>query len=538
MFPPETSVRKWSAEDLLRDAATSKLALPDFQRGFEWRDVQVRAFLSSVLAGLPSGLLIVAPVTSLDPTQEGLDFRPLEGVDPTPAAGSPHALLLDGQQRLTALLHATRGLGPLDYFVDVDALLAEESILTEGVVFSRRRRRSFDYRAYQGVPLTALWDNTSLFEWINLERSVPYPRFPSLDNVVKALEQSVCLVSNYDFSVLQLSDDFTPPMTAQVFERLNKYGQELRTFDLVVARFRAAGWSLRSAWNDILFSYPRIERVLGDDGSLALAVAALAFSGDSRRSSILDLRAGVVSEHWHEIEAGLTRTADFLDSRGVKSAEYLPYKSLAVCIAAALVRNPHLSDDRLNEYFWSAAFSARYEVASNTRLKEDLDRLLSAGNTFSDYRERLVSSEQLSLASRRSDSSLFAASICAMLYGGARDLRSGELLLDCESIELTPFAADSSREETSEFVPTRLRAMGQVLQDGAWQKTSRPISLRELALQQELPLGDAPSIDIRLRSQRLPDTTSILEGGLQPAAVARERAGEVLADVRGFISMG
>lgn len=538
MFPPRTSVRQWSAADLLRDAQTSQLALPDFQRGFEWRDVQVRAFLSSALGGLPSGLLIVAPVASLDPTQEGLDFRPLEGVQSATSAEPPHTLLLDGQQRLTALLHATRGLGLLDYFVDVDALLTEGSILTEGVIFSRRRRRSFDYRTYRGVPLTALWDNTSLFEWINLERSAPYPRFSSLDDVISAIEASVCLVSNYNFSVLQLSDDFTPPMTAQVFERLNKYGQELRTFDLVVARFRASGWSLRSAWNDVLATHPRIEKVLGDDGSLALTVAALAFSLDPRRASILELRAEIVSERWHEVEAGIARTADFLESRGVKAPAYLPYGSLATCIAAALVRDPSLSDERLNEYFWSAAFSARYEVASNTRLKEDLDRLLSANDTFSDYRDRLVSADQLSLASRRSDSSLFAASICALLYGGARDIRSGELLIDSESIALTPFAADASREETPEFVPTRLRAMGQVLLDGASQQASRPISLRELALQQELPLSDTLSIDSRLRSQRLPDTTSILEAGLQPAAVARDRAERVLADVRGFISSG
>ena len=77
-----------------------EIQLPDFQRDWVWQDVQIKSLLASVSMGIPIGsLLTLEDDGTLDP-------RTFEGVtQPTPPV-QPKLLILDGQQRLTALFQA------------------------------------------------------------------------------------------------------------------------------------------------------------------------------------------------------------------------------------------------------------------------------------------------------------------------------------------------------------------------------------------------------------------------------------------------
>src|SRR5688572_23669947 len=94
--PPET--RDVTIGELLSGIRGGRIALADFQRDFDWSTRAVRSLLATVLMGWPAGSLLAVSGTHPD-----LETRPFEG---GPAlAPELELIILDGQQRLTALLH-------------------------------------------------------------------------------------------------------------------------------------------------------------------------------------------------------------------------------------------------------------------------------------------------------------------------------------------------------------------------------------------------------------------------------------------------
>ncbi|HHT9153406.1 MAG TPA: DUF262 domain-containing protein, partial [Candidatus Hypogeohydataceae bacterium YC40] len=91
---------------LLNDVNTGTIVLPDFQRSFIWEPEDVRELLVSVLGDYFIGSMLV-----LDNLKDDSPFalRLIEGVEKVntaPQMQSIVKILLDGQQRVTALFYA------------------------------------------------------------------------------------------------------------------------------------------------------------------------------------------------------------------------------------------------------------------------------------------------------------------------------------------------------------------------------------------------------------------------------------------------
>lgn len=97
-------VRTYSqfAYQVVEVALAGQLGLPQFQRGAVWTREQQVLLLDSLVRGWPCGALLVwqAP--------RGTPCRALEGC-PAPKADARPFLILDGQQRVSALVAAARG---------------------------------------------------------------------------------------------------------------------------------------------------------------------------------------------------------------------------------------------------------------------------------------------------------------------------------------------------------------------------------------------------------------------------------------------
>lgn len=89
-------------EDLLRDVELGKIGLPDLQRPFVWPDSKVRNLLDSMLKGYPIGYIML-----WSSPDEYDNAKQIGGNDKT--YKEPDDLVIDGQQRLTALLAALHG---------------------------------------------------------------------------------------------------------------------------------------------------------------------------------------------------------------------------------------------------------------------------------------------------------------------------------------------------------------------------------------------------------------------------------------------
>lgn len=89
-------------EDLLRDVELGKIGLPDLQRPFVWPDSKVRDLLDSMLKGYPVGYIML-----WSSPDEYENAKQIGGNEKT--YKEPDDLVIDGQQRLTALLAALHG---------------------------------------------------------------------------------------------------------------------------------------------------------------------------------------------------------------------------------------------------------------------------------------------------------------------------------------------------------------------------------------------------------------------------------------------
>jgi hypothetical protein len=89
-------------EDLLREVELGKIGLPDLQRPFVWSDSKVRDLLDSMLKGYPVGYIMLWS----SPDEYG-NAKHIGDNEKT--YKEPDDLVIDGQQRLTALLAALHG---------------------------------------------------------------------------------------------------------------------------------------------------------------------------------------------------------------------------------------------------------------------------------------------------------------------------------------------------------------------------------------------------------------------------------------------
>lgn len=89
--------------ELLINVENGRIGLPDLQRPFEWNDSQVRDLLDSMMRGYPIGFIML---WSSPDKYENVGY--IGENDKT--YDTPEDLVIDGQQRLTALLAAMHGI--------------------------------------------------------------------------------------------------------------------------------------------------------------------------------------------------------------------------------------------------------------------------------------------------------------------------------------------------------------------------------------------------------------------------------------------
>lgn len=89
--------------DLLTDVKNGRIGLPDLQRPFVWKDAKIRDLLDSMLKGYPIGYIMLwtSPADYVNAAHIGKNDK---------IYTQPDDLVIDGQQRLTALLAAMFGI--------------------------------------------------------------------------------------------------------------------------------------------------------------------------------------------------------------------------------------------------------------------------------------------------------------------------------------------------------------------------------------------------------------------------------------------
>ena len=95
-------------KNLVEDIRIGKIGLPDLQRPFVWKDSKVRDLIDSMLRGYPIGYVM------LWESPDDYDDKKRAIVGNPKVYEQPKELVIDGQQRLSALVAALYGVQVVD----------------------------------------------------------------------------------------------------------------------------------------------------------------------------------------------------------------------------------------------------------------------------------------------------------------------------------------------------------------------------------------------------------------------------------------
>lgn len=211
------SVTPHPIETLLTWVKSGEIAIPEIQRPFVWEPKKVRNLLDSLYQGYPIGYLIAwrNPTVKLK--------------DGTPSAGK--RILIDGQQRVTALMAALLGSEVLtkDYEtrrIQIAFHPQEERFEVANPAIRKDPAWLVDV-AQVFAPEASLIDLTDTYAEKN----------PQADRrkVSKVLENLRKIINNY-VGIIDLAEDLDIETVTEIFIRVNSAGAELSQADFAMSK--------------------------------------------------------------------------------------------------------------------------------------------------------------------------------------------------------------------------------------------------------------------------------------------------------------
>lgn len=215
--------------DLLNDVKTGRIGLPDLQRPFVWKDNKVRELLDSMLKGFPIGFIMLweSPVDFVNKRQIGNNNKDWE---------SPRDLVIDGQQRLTALLAAIKGVQIKDVnYKERHIKIAYNPLKREFAVWSQAYERSQEWISAISEVFSAK-DNNHISKFRRQYISKVNER-RGRDGELNLSEDDEIMIEDNINDLLNLADYVLPTLeikataneqdVADIFVRVNSGGQKL-----------------------------------------------------------------------------------------------------------------------------------------------------------------------------------------------------------------------------------------------------------------------------------------------------------------------
>ena len=164
-----------SLNTLIGHLREGRFVIPDFQREFEWKPWDVRDLMRSIFLDYYIGSLLLWK--GKDENFSALSCEPVYGYN---GSEKPEYIVLDGQQRLTAMYYAflapeipfpTRA-NRYYYFVRIDRFMDEEYDNAFEYDWSKRWTQLIAHRDQQYAehifPLAVVGDSGwSLYEWVD-----------------------------------------------------------------------------------------------------------------------------------------------------------------------------------------------------------------------------------------------------------------------------------------------------------------------------------------------------------------------------------
>lgn len=446
-------------QDLIAKVRNSELGLPQFQRKFRWGPRAVADLVRSVARDWPIGTFLLL---------EGPQQFACKKIESAPRLESqPTLLILDGQQRMTALYQAWTDQSSEVYYIHMDKVLAAGELEDDHVEYQKKNKFNKSYpnlesQARAGIATISTLINEEAFStWSNFFGPEDRTRYFRLKT------ESLPGLRSYHVPCVTLPKDVPLLALAKIFETINKTGVKLDAFDLMVARLYPAEFHLRDEWEKIESKNPilRRYRVDGLDLLRVVALGQCLVSGSGvkgvRQSDILGLDAETVKAEFEATAEGAVAVLEFLqEDCGVRSASILPSKTMLLPLAVLLRRPGSLREgfrQDLRKWFWASCFAQDYSQGANTQAVHDA-RALSAWSVDPAACPKNIENFSLdieALKDGRSRNEIFVrALMCLLITRGVRDwiedvqLAAGEVEVELHHVFPNRYLEDLGLDET------------------------------------------------------------------------------------------
>lgn len=463
-----------------------RFVIPDFQREFEWDPTDIRDLMRSVFLDYYIGSLLLWRGKT-----ENFDALACEPVYGFNGSGSPTHIVLDGQQRLTALYYAfvapdvivpTRSNRYL-YFIRVNRFIEEDFDKAFEYDWTQRGPKLLTDRQAQFrehlFPLVIVGNGGwELFEWIqgyetywreqataaeqsgNAEAAAEAKRYAEGAGEFGGYIRGI--TEQYQIAYIELDREIEIDKVCDIFTQINSRGVRLDVFDLINALLKPKDVQLKHMWRKAQsrLAFADSERmnvyVLQVMSLLRQSYCSPKYlyyllpgqarsvrdpDGSLRKEVLVPTTADFVVR-WDQAVDALEKSMARLkhpNEFGVVSSAYLPYVSILPVFAALQASARALPPERqldarrkFHHWYWASVFTNRYSGSVESTSARDF---VDVNAWFADdlaqpgmVAEFSERFRHLDLRSEtRSGTSVYNGIFNLLVIGGARDWMTGNV---------------------------------------------------------------------------------------------------------------
>lgn len=471
---------------LINRLREGRYVIPDFQREFEWQPSDIRELMRSIFLDYYIGSLLLWRGKSS--TFDALACEPIYGFEETKNGTDRTYIVLDGQQRLTAMYYAflapdepaPRRRNRFLYFIQVDRFAEEDyeqafkyDWTRRGVNLLNNRNAQFESHMFplavmgQGGWNLGNWVQDYEQYWRTKEEKaksagdqskvqMASQHVANADLFGKHLE---AITEQYQVVYIELDEDLEIEKVCDIFTQVNSRGIRLDVFDLINALLKPKGIQLKHLWRA---AAPRLDFIgTGRMNVYILQVMSILRQAycspkylyfllpgqektvrdadGSFRKEVLVNDVAEFQREWEEAVDALSRAIELLrhpQEFGAISSRYLPYVSILPAFAAIstsirfLPASRQLDANRkLRHWYWASVFTYRYSGAvESTSTRDFLD--LKTWFKDNDAQPALIADfenrfRNLDLRETKRGSSVYNGVFNLLVLRGARDWMTG-----------------------------------------------------------------------------------------------------------------
>lgn len=462
-----------------------RFVIPDFQREFEWSASDIQDLMRSIFSDYYIGSLLL-----WKSKEQNIKLLSSEGLYGFSGKASPEYIVLDGQQRLTAMYYAfmapdrplPRRVNRAIYYVSIDKFMAGETDSAFGYEWLTKKTKALiDTPALQFekhfFPLSIIGkeDYFAIPNWVQgyhnfwvaraAAEKTSEGRLIADANAKNALafgQELQDIITKYQISYIELDKEIGVEKVCDIFTQINSKGIKLDVFDLLNALMKPQGIQLKQLYRTsqkrlafadtpkmnvyilqvmsilrqnycspkyLYFLQPGVEKPLRSvDGA--------------RGAEVLIKDSNEFFDYWEKATSALERVIALLQhpqEYGATSSRYIPYVSILPAFAAihsrltALPANQQLSGrKKLRHWYWASVFLSRYSSSvESTAARDFVD--MGSWLTNDDAKPSMIEefaeryrSIDLHIEVKRG-SSVYNAIFNLFVLAGARDWMTGDV---------------------------------------------------------------------------------------------------------------